>query len=533
MKIFQVTLGLLFLVISSTCSFGQSSEVKNISSQDFHFYFDYDIARTSQLTHIDSLVSICNGAQDYRITISGHTDADGSDEYNRILSEKRSDFIFEQLQNAGLNSEWMKINSFGEEQPVAPNSDDKKHKNRRVLVQIKYRLEQAPPPKFSPTSGEWFYSDFKVKPQTFYVKGGNETIIQGKNGTLLSFPENAFCSSKNIRIELREYYDKASMIKANLSTTSNDEILESGGMIQVEAFEGDKAVELCKEITIMIPDKLGKEDMLLFDGHWDEAHNSIDWTSQGDPFAQNSRMRTFDPKDYVQYCEAGLWCKPPPQCRFFFCKIRRALSKKYDAQQAEAASNYSESIVRYRELRKKFGDEDIDCDKMLNELYADEIKRHGAKDYKDMVAIIQKKKEMNRDILEGTGEGDLVDYNPVALDQDINYLIHKTSNLGFINCDRFSDVKNKTNVNVPIGDSDGAVSAKLIFKKRSSIINGQNKGEKISFKNIPVGEVVTILVLKYVSGKVMMASEDYRVGDDSPTLNFRDYDADTFQSLIQ
>ncbi|MCU1348922.1 MAG: putative lipoprotein [Acidobacteria bacterium] len=77
------------------------------------------------------------------VRIEGHTDAKGSDSYNRKLSLRRADSVKHWLTNHGLAAVRFSTEGFGATKPVAPNqkpdgSDDPvgRQKNRRVEIVI-------------------------------------------------------------------------------------------------------------------------------------------------------------------------------------------------------------------------------------------------------------------------------------------------------------------------------------------------------------------------------------------------------------
>lgn len=77
------------------------------------------------------------------VSIEGHTDAKGSDDYNRTLSEKRAATVKQWLVAKGAVPDGTRVVPYGESKPVAPNqkpdgSDDPegRQKNRRVEVVI-------------------------------------------------------------------------------------------------------------------------------------------------------------------------------------------------------------------------------------------------------------------------------------------------------------------------------------------------------------------------------------------------------------
>ena len=68
--------------------------------------------------------------------IDGHTDSDGSDEHNQVLSEKRANSVKNFLVSQGVTAE-ITTKGYGESKPVASNDTaEGKQKNRRVEIII-------------------------------------------------------------------------------------------------------------------------------------------------------------------------------------------------------------------------------------------------------------------------------------------------------------------------------------------------------------------------------------------------------------
>jgi outer membrane protein OmpA-like peptidoglycan-associated protein len=71
------------------------------------------------------------------VDVEGHTDADGADDYNVELSQRRAEAVAEYLVSQELNPERFETKGFGEARPVASNaSAGGKARNRRVEIQI-------------------------------------------------------------------------------------------------------------------------------------------------------------------------------------------------------------------------------------------------------------------------------------------------------------------------------------------------------------------------------------------------------------
>ncbi|MDR0802165.1 OmpA family protein [Fluviicola sp.] len=116
----------------------KSKEVRDAERKNFHFepiYFDYDKAeiRPEYNAFLQRIVYIISSHSDLRIRVTGHTDADGSDQYNDGLSERRAQAIIDFFVKAGLKRDRIVIDFKGEKVPVGDNhSAEGKQLNRRV-----------------------------------------------------------------------------------------------------------------------------------------------------------------------------------------------------------------------------------------------------------------------------------------------------------------------------------------------------------------------------------------------------------------
>ncbi|MBU2493082.1 MAG: OmpA family protein [Bacteroidetes bacterium] len=88
-------------------------------------------------TNISKLAVILNKYPDTNILVTGHTDSDGSDQYNQTLSESRAKTVSNFTGMQGVSSSRFSVVGLGENEPVASNdSDSGKRMNRRVEIAI-------------------------------------------------------------------------------------------------------------------------------------------------------------------------------------------------------------------------------------------------------------------------------------------------------------------------------------------------------------------------------------------------------------
>lgn len=116
----------------------KSKEIRDAERKNFHFepiYFDYDKSeiRPEYSAFLKRIVYVINSHTDLRVKVTGHTDADGSDQYNDGLSERRAQAIIDFFVQAGLKRDRIVIDFKGEKDPVGDNqSAEGKQLNRRV-----------------------------------------------------------------------------------------------------------------------------------------------------------------------------------------------------------------------------------------------------------------------------------------------------------------------------------------------------------------------------------------------------------------
>lgn len=74
---------------------------------------------------------------DHKIVVEGHTDSQGSDDSNRLLSERRAKAVTTYLVSRGVSADQIRAEGAGESRPVADNaSAEGRANNRRVEIVI-------------------------------------------------------------------------------------------------------------------------------------------------------------------------------------------------------------------------------------------------------------------------------------------------------------------------------------------------------------------------------------------------------------
>jgi len=111
----------------------REAEVRNFQFQPVYFDHDKDELKTEFDSYLKDIVRVIESHTDLRIKIIGHTDSNGTDEYNIALSRRRADKIKQFLIDNGLREDRIVIEFRGETDPRMSNSSAiGKQLNRRV-----------------------------------------------------------------------------------------------------------------------------------------------------------------------------------------------------------------------------------------------------------------------------------------------------------------------------------------------------------------------------------------------------------------
>lgn len=103
------------------------------SLETIYFGFDsYELESAARETLVRD-AQILKAQSGVRVTLEGHTDERGSDDYNLALGEKRAQAAMNYLVTLGVPAASLSTISYGREKPAAPGHDETAWgKNRRV-----------------------------------------------------------------------------------------------------------------------------------------------------------------------------------------------------------------------------------------------------------------------------------------------------------------------------------------------------------------------------------------------------------------
>jgi outer membrane protein OmpA-like peptidoglycan-associated protein len=113
------------------------AEESSIVLNNVFFDFDKSVLKAESYPELDRLVKIMKDKGTMHVEVSGHTDAMGPERYNLELSRKRANAVANYLSDHGIEKSRLKVNFFGENNPVDTNDTvEGRSKNRRVEFKI-------------------------------------------------------------------------------------------------------------------------------------------------------------------------------------------------------------------------------------------------------------------------------------------------------------------------------------------------------------------------------------------------------------
>jgi len=408
-----------------------------------------------------------------------------------------------------------------------------------------------------------FYNSVKKTPERITVDIEKGTTIVCKEGTkLIITPKSLVYKGTNkivrgkINLDITEYYKLSDILLANLSTKSNTETLETGGMLFIKASKNGKELSLAntKTMSIAFPDK-NKKNMQLFSGK--EEQNEINWTLSKsvkptftrakDSIAINS-FEIIEEEEEVEDVEVALNVieRVPtyPGCENSTSNKARSecltnnidllIKKNFNTDLAEDLNLTGKNRVTIffkidkegkavnieaRAPHKALADEAIRVIRLLPKMEPgkqrgiavrvpyfipititlDGPTRIGTpisvKDDKVYVEFLEAK--IATDSIKGQ-----------IKQNDIERYTFATSKLGWINCDRFVRMTGKkVKYKLKIKDA-GSANLKLVFKDISAILPSKKYKNHFDFGTIPADKTIVLVTIKKIRDKIYLGIKE-------------------------
>lgn len=112
-------------------------EILQTAFDNLEFETGRDVIKPGSIPSLTKLAEVLVKKPDWKLQIAGHTDSQGNDQNNLILSKKRSEAVKAFMVENGVTADRLNTLYFGETQPIADNdTPEGRQRNRRVEMKI-------------------------------------------------------------------------------------------------------------------------------------------------------------------------------------------------------------------------------------------------------------------------------------------------------------------------------------------------------------------------------------------------------------
>ena len=497
---------LVISVVLSVLSF--SLKAQEGTSISIYFQSDSYQASNAELVRLNTFLND-RDCESCSVSIKGHTDADASDEYNETLSERRVLSLKKKIQSEFSCFNITKTSFHGENEPITDNSTDEgKAKNRRVEVVMNCvvaKKEEKEEEKKEVLQSIWneLYAG-KLPPRI--VDCGTKEIVSFTNygGVKVLIDSNTFGDqSESLKLRFYTCTNKQEAFNHGFTTETESDLLESKGMFKLEAIDqyGRLKEPVKKDgIHVFIPiqgnldSSYGRFASVSKDGY-------ILWT----PITSDDE-HIYSPKKAIMdmWEEGG---ERTYKCKLFWCKIKTFFLSFKREKKAKGAA---ESISGNKDVVKMY------------DLFEDKMEGNFASktDFIDFLANNSRERvlEVMNEVVPGF--------------DDISYYILDLPDSKWVNCDRFTSYPNRMDIALS-EDYNIRTDTRLFFDKMFSIMRASsNRQGKSTFIGVPVGQAVTLIIVKKINDVIYLSKEKFTTGS-TPIINFRKVNADDLKTAFE
>jgi TonB family protein len=460
----------------------------------------------------------------------GYADTSGTDSYNMELSRKRTEAVLKWLVANKIatpaRTAWK-----GETHVQYPYSG---HENRRTEV-IGFAKMMFP----------------KKAEQLFIISNSRDTTIQGKEGTLINIPANVITmpegqANGKLVVSLTEYYNASDILLNNLTTSTDTELLETNGMINLSILRNNEICTILSDRTIKVGFPVhGKrnENMRLFYGSpnlpgrftWEEAEipAGIEMLDQPE-YAEVEEMPTFAGGDIYTFMGfANRQIKYPQYA--IDNKICGRVIVGFTVDEKGLISDPrilrgAHSSLNAEALRAIAGSPPWKPGKQGNKTVSVQFvvpinfMMDGGCDYRV-------------DSL-GMKVGIYVRFNDSTFKdlgvREINYYVFESLSLGWLNCDQYA-FRNRPTSSLRVRiEKAGDLSAHLLFMNYNSYLKGESQDGIFYFGQLPKNEEVVLFAVQKLENRIYWAHKKINTNDQAVHLdNFEEISFDDLNASIE
>lgn len=579
----------LFLLLVYVVTSG--ARAQELLRESVYFETDQHELTTAARQSLDELLQHTMDLSDFHLQILAFTDDRGATEYNYQLALRRGQSVQNYLSSLGLQVEKSSVESLGEVASQQPNEQERS-RNRRVDLILTAKW-------IGSLSEVWEALD-QDRLQEFRIDAQKGNVVEGKAGTRVWIPEGAFTFANGqkptgpITLRMKEAYAFGDMLIDGLSTHSDGQLLETGGMIFLEAEADGQELQLGADqaMAVALPTQQLQEGMQLFMGEQAADGTLSNWSATQQapapelneflldlpPFPKIKRNWIKPPKEVIDYAgeptapRRPIKPNPPSKPRreaivyypnaikgIFMSKAKRkkreeeiyerrmanytAKLEKYKKRQADyrvAIERYGQDVKVYEQALQAWESQvqeqkDNFKSTPVYQAYAEQVRKsEDARRARYDQAVKEWYEIKNRRISEYEAQyGDALLSSSAMAKQ----YLYRVSRLGWINCDRFYEVPKEEKVTLAIADGDAEEEELfVIFKDIKSMMKASKwqHGTHYQVSNLPKDMEIRVVGIKVMDGKAQLAVKDTKVSDQGAVqLSYRPASINKIRSALQ
>ncbi len=131
------------------------------------------------------------------------------------------------------------------------------------------------------------FNEINLPESVFLIEANKDTFLTGKSGTHIRINKNSFIDKNGntvdgaVKIELKEALSRADIVLGNMTTLSNGRILQSGGMIYLNATKDSENLSIASNcsLEVAVPTSNKKDCMQIYTGEYDIQTKKLNWTN--------------------------------------------------------------------------------------------------------------------------------------------------------------------------------------------------------------------------------------------------------------
>ncbi|MGC4101508.1 hypothetical protein [Ferruginibacter sp.] len=369
--------------------------------------------------------------------------------------------------------------------------------------------------------------------QHFVVAASRVSVVTAKGGLKVTVNpaslqyEDGSPVNSEIAISIVELTNSADLFRSNAATMSNGRLLASGGSYFIGMESGSKKIQIKKGAHLQVDfPKLKDSDMELFYGKRDDEGN-MNWLPMEQPlsFSQHVDLRIYEPPypDSVfnkTYKNNKYQLYNSIESKVIFDNKTMSLKEMVATLQSRGIDKIIDTMtidltktVGYKRSPFYFREHDR-WYKMYRMISSTELAKE-----KDSVCEEEKRLAIYREANQKYTE----EWNRVTEENSLTgqvqryYAPSSINRLGWINCDRFYDNPQKTEVplELPITLDKPDIQYFIIYKSFNGLMNGslgKSSGMRYILQGLPVGQEVTFVAFTKSNGQIMQCKEDFVIG---------------------